>query len=134
MSVNCIFHFPSKEIIKGKVTNVIDGHTIELIAEENESYKIELAGIDSPDPLQPFGPEAKHLLEKSVKGKKVEAFVEGKNRWGVRQAIIIPEGGNDPRFHILSRGARLDIGKNENQEFESLRVRCISPQEGALEG
>src|SRR5882757_4816233 len=96
ITFNFYLPFQPREIIKGKVMDVSDGNTIELLTDENESYKIELAGIDCPELPQPFGPEAKHLLEKSIKGNKVEAFVEGKNRWGVRQAIVIPNEGDDP--------------------------------------
>src|SRR5215831_14755987 len=95
--------FP-KEVLKGKVVDVPDGNTIELLTEENESYKIQLAGVDCPETDQPFGIEAKHLLEKSLKGKDVEAFVEIKNRWGIRQAIIITKSGKDPRLELLQAG------------------------------
>ena len=119
---NLLFPSPSREIIKGKVVNVRDGNTIELITEENESYKIELAGVDCPEPEQPFGPEAKHLLEKNIKGKNVEAFIEGKNRWGVRQAIVIPKGGDDPRIKLLAEGLAWTSEKNAIPELESIRV------------
>lgn len=102
--------------------DVSDGNTIELLTDENELYKVELAGIDCPELKQPFGLEAKHLLEKSIKGNKVEAFIEGKNRWGVRQAIIIPNEGDDPRLKLLAEGLAWTSEKNPNPEFESIRV------------
>jgi endonuclease YncB( thermonuclease family) len=112
----------NKEILKGKVVDVPDGNTIELLTEENESYKIELAGVDCPETQQPFGPESKRLLEKSLKGKKVEAFVEGKNRWGVRQAIVITKSGDDPRLKLLAEGLAWTSEKNAKPEFEALRI------------
>ncbi len=124
--VNFVFLFSTKEIIKGKVTTVLDGNTIELVTEENELYKIQLAGIDSPEPKQPYGPEATHLLERNVKGKEVEAIVEGKNRWGIRQAIVIPPGGNDPRFILLAEGLAWTTEKNPNTEFEKLRLDALT--------
>jgi micrococcal nuclease len=118
------------EIIRGKVTNVFDGNTIELVTEQDEFYKIKLAGIDCPEVQQPFGPEAKNLLEKSVKGKKVEVFVQGKNRWGVRQAIVIPARGNDPRIKLLAQGLAWTSEKNANPEFESLRLDALTRAKG----
>jgi endonuclease YncB( thermonuclease family) len=119
---NFLFLSPPREIITGKVVDVPDGNTIEMLTDENELYKIELAGVDSPEPEQPFGSEAKRLLEKNVKGKKVEAVIEGKNRWGVRQAVVIPNGGDDPRIKLLSEGLAWTSEKNAAPEFESIRI------------
>lgn len=121
-SFGFFFCASAREIIKGKVTRVFDGNTIELVTEENESYKINLADVDCPEPQQPFGAEAKNLLEKSIKGKKVEAFVQTKNRWGIRQAIVIPNSGSDPRIKLLAQGLAWTAEKNTNPELESLRV------------
>ena len=119
-----------REILKGKVVDVSDGNTIELLTEENESYKIELAGVDCPETQQPFGVEAKHLLEKSLKGKKVEAFVERKNRWGVRQAVIITKSGDDPRLKLLAEGLAWTSEKNAVPEFESIRIDAKAHRKG----
>ena len=111
-----------REILRGKVVEVSDGNTIELLTEENESYKIELAGVDCPETEQPFGPEAKRLLEKNLKGKKVEVFVERKNRWGIRQAVVIPKSGVDPRLKLLAEGLAWTSEKNAVPEFELIRL------------
>jgi len=83
---------------------------------------IELANIDCPETQQPFGPEARHMLEKKLKGKKVEAFIEGKNRWGIRQAVVIPKDEDDPRLKLLGEGLAWTSEKNVVPEFEALRV------------
>jgi len=116
------FHSSPQEVFIGKVVNVTDGNTIELLTDENESYKIQLAGVDCPEPEQPFGPEAKHLLEKSIRGKKVEAHVERKDRWGIRQAVVIPNDGNDPRLKLLAEGLAWTSEKNAVPELESIRI------------
>src|SRR6185369_1450733 len=97
----CSLFNPSapKEVLIGKVVEIHDGNTIELLlVKEKSSYKIQLAGIDCPEIEQPFGLEAKRLLEKKLKGEKVEVLVERKNRWGIREAIITTESGDDPRL------------------------------------
>jgi len=121
LSFNFLLSHP-REIMRGKVMDVSDGNTIELLTDENELYKVELAGIDCPELKQPFGLEAKQLLEKSIKGNEVEAFIEGKNRWGVRQAIVMPNTGDDPRLKLLAEGLAWTSEKNPNPEFESIRI------------
>ena len=32
--------------VKGKVVTVVDGNTVEIVSEDNETYKVVLAGID----------------------------------------------------------------------------------------
>ncbi len=110
------------EILRGKVVSVPDGNTLELLTEENETYKIELAGVDCPEPEQPFGLEAKRMLERSLKGKKVEVFIEGKNRRGIRQAVVVPKDGEDPRLKLLAEGLAWTSEKNPEPEFELIRV------------
>ena len=51
----------------GKVVTVIDGNTLEVVGEDNETYKILLYGIDCPELEQEFGARAKKLLEKLVR-------------------------------------------------------------------
>lgn len=119
-----------QEIIKGKVVDVTDGNTIEIITDENESYKIELARIDCPETEQPYGTEAKHLLEKTIKGKRVEAIIEGKNRWGVRQAVVIVKDETDPRLKLLASGLAWTSEKNAVPEFEAIRIDAKAHRKG----
>ncbi|HEV8515809.1 MAG TPA: thermonuclease family protein [Cyclobacteriaceae bacterium] len=130
--LECSFFFISspQEILKGKVVNVTDGNTIELLTEANETYKIELAGVDCPETEQPFGSEAKRLLEKSLKGKMVEVFVERKNRWGIRQAVVLAKSGDDPRLKLLAEGLAWTSEKNAIPEFESIRIDAKDHRKG----
>src|SRR5262249_10330735 len=86
-------------VLNGKVTSVIDGNTIELLANDNESYKIMLYGIDSPELGQEFGEKAKVFLEQMILDKNVNVEVQGKDRWGNRLGIILIEGTLDPRYN-----------------------------------
>jgi micrococcal nuclease len=93
----------AKEEITGRVVSVIDGNTVEMVGEDNETYKIMLQGIDCPELNQDYGDAAKQYLEKMVMGKEVHAQVTGKNRYGVRQAIVLV-GDVDPRQELLKEG------------------------------
>jgi endonuclease YncB( thermonuclease family) len=121
---------PASEVLKGKVVGVMDGNTLELLTSDNETYKIQLAGVDCPEPEQPFGPEAKYLLEKSLKGKNVEAVIQGKNRWGVRQGIVTTKNGPDPRVALLSLGLAWTAEKNAVPVLESIRVNAKAKKLG----
>jgi micrococcal nuclease len=123
-----------KEVLIGKVVDVQDGNTIELLlVKENVSYKIQLAGIDCPEIDQPFGLEAKRLLEKNLMGEKVEVLVEGKNRWGIRQAVVTTKSGEDPRLKLLAEGLAWTSEKNAIPELESIRIGAKTRCKGLWE-
>jgi endonuclease YncB( thermonuclease family) len=127
-----LLHLPvMKEVLIGKVVDVHDGNTIEvLIVKENVLYKIQLAGIDCPEIEQPFGLEAKHLLEKKLMGEKVEVVVEGKNRWGIRQAVVTTTSGDDLRLKLLAEGLAWTSEKNAIPEFELIRIKAKAQHKG----
>src|SRR6185295_1307858 len=72
------------EEIKGKVTSVIDGNTLEITVSDTEKYTILLHGIDSPDPGQKFAEDARLLVEKLLLNKNVTIAMHGKDRTGNR--------------------------------------------------
>ena len=120
-----------KEVLIGKVAEIHDGNTIELhLIKENVFYKIQLAGIDCPEIEQPFGLEAKRLLEKNLKGEKVEVLVERKNRWGIRQAVVLTKSGDDPRLKLLAEGLAWTSEKDPISAFESIRIEAKTKHKG----
>ena len=50
----------------GKVIKVIDGDTIDVLTDDNETIRIRLYGIDCPERGQPFGNNATQALKFSV--------------------------------------------------------------------
>ena len=120
-----------KEVLIGKVVDVHDGNTIELLLiKENVSYKIQLDGIDCPEIEQPFGFEAKRLLEKNLRGERVEVLVERKNRWGIRQAVVLTKSGEDFRLKLLAEGLAWTSEKDPIPEFESIRIEAKTMHKG----
>ncbi len=61
-------------IICGKVIEIVEGDTLDILTEEGEMIRIRLHGVDSPELDQPFGIEAKELLSQQVLSKDVAAF------------------------------------------------------------
>jgi len=120
----------SENILSGKVITVIDGNTIELMTSENESYKIMLFGIDSPELGQEFGEKAKKFLEKMVLDKSVKVTIQGKDRWGNRLGIILIEGKVDPRFELLEAGLAWTAERDPIQELETIREKARDKGKG----
>lgn len=72
--------------LTGKVSKVIDGDTIELLAKENPYHhitklKIRLYGIDAPELKQAYGKEAKEYLSALVLKQEVSLIIENKDKY-----------------------------------------------------
>lgn len=72
--------------LTGKVSKVIDGDTIELLAKENPynhiaKLKIRLYGIDAPELKQAYGKEAKEFLSALVLKQEVSLIIENKDKY-----------------------------------------------------
>ena len=71
--------------LTGKVSKVIDGDTIELLAKENPYHhitklKIRLYGIDAPELKQAYGKEAKKYLSALILKQEVSLIIENKDK------------------------------------------------------
>ena len=63
---------PTKEVeLSAKVINVIDGNTLEVLTEEEETVKILLSDVDCPENGQLFYDEATSFTKKTALRKKV---------------------------------------------------------------
>jgi micrococcal nuclease len=119
----------AKEMIAGKVVTVIDGNTLEIYANDNETYKILLYGIDSPELSQEYGEKAKKSLEKLILDKSVSIEIQGKDRWGNRLGIVLVDG-EDPREKLLEEGLAWTAERNPVEQFELIRVKAQEKGKG----
>src|SRR6185369_1458606 len=120
----------SGNILNGKVTSVIDGNTFEMLAEDNESYKIMLFGIDCPELGQEFFDKAKKSLEKMILNKKVNVTFQGKDRWGNRLGIVLIDGTIDPRYDLLEAGLAWTSERDPIQELETIKQKAQGKGKG----
>ncbi|EAL3990848.1 thermonuclease [Campylobacter upsaliensis] len=75
--------------LTGKVSKVIDGDTIELLAKTSKEnpynhiikLKIRLYGIDAPELKQAYGKEAKEYLSALVLKQEVSLIIENKDKY-----------------------------------------------------
>ena len=79
--------------IVGKVVAVHDGNTLALRTED-ETLKVRLFGIDTPELGQPFGNNAKGALSSLVFGKSVTVLSSGKDRYGRTLGVVFLGNGN----------------------------------------
>jgi endonuclease YncB( thermonuclease family) len=106
----------------GKVITVIDGNTVEVSSQDNETHKILLVGIDSPELDQEYGDQAKKFLEKLILNKNVAVQFKGKDRLGNRLAVIMINGKNDPRVELLKEGLAWTAEKNPSEDLEPYKT------------
>ncbi len=111
----------SEEQIKGVVTTIIDGNTIELSTDDHETYKVLLNGIDSPDPGQNYAEQAKRLLGKLLLNKAVTITIHGKDRLGNRLGEIHIDGSPDPRHELVKEGLAWTSEREPIAELELLK-------------
>lgn len=123
------FAFDENELT-GKVISVIDGNTVELMADDNESYKIMLYGIDSPELGQEFGDKAQKFLQKMILDKNVSVKIQGKDRWGTRLGVILIDGKIDPRLELLQAGLAWTAERNPLEELESVKEKAREQGKG----
>ncbi|MCE2934785.1 MAG: thermonuclease family protein [Cyclobacteriaceae bacterium] len=129
LSAVCALASTNSEIA-GKVVNVIDGNTVEIISIDLERMKIYFFGIDAPELDQEYGDRAKKLMEKITLNKNVVVQITGKDRLGQRIGIVLVEGNVDPRLEMLKQGLAWTAEKNAIPELESLKELARAKKRG----
>ena len=119
----------ANDVVTARVISVIDGNTLEIRGEDNETRKVILAGIDSPELTQEFGEKAKKLLEKLALEKEVTVQITGKDRTGTSIGIVIIED-KDPRLELLKEGLAWTSEKNPLPDLESVRLKAQEKGKG----
>ena len=110
--------------IRGQVTHVRDGDTIEL-----SERVIRLSGIDAPESDQPNGRAAGHALRRLVLGEEVRVETEGRGSYGritgvvhlnqkIVNAWLVRQGHAWAYERYLEPGSRLPALEREARESE----------------
>jgi len=94
----------SAETIEGKVIDVIDGNTFEVLTKEKEKIIFMLFDVDSPEIGQEYGEEAKSFVSKLALKKKVVVNTKGKDRWGNKLAQISLKNGDNLSELLVKSG------------------------------
>lgn len=107
--------------LAAKVLEVVDGNTLLVKGDDNESYTLLLNGVDSPELEQTFGQEAHAFLTKLVLKKNVTVRWQGKDRWGNRLAVVFLKGEVDVRIELLKAGLAWTAERNPEPALENVR-------------
>jgi micrococcal nuclease len=119
------------EVFNAKVVAVIDGNVFEIVADDGQTQRLSLVGIDCPESGQPFFEKAKKALEKIILNKEVRVKMMGKNRWGHYLALVtLVKNGVDPRLALLEDGLAWTAEKDPDAELESIRIKARDKQRG----
>ena len=114
----------SAETTTGRVSVVVDGNTVELVAAGNETIRLKLYGINCPELGQSFGEDARKFLEGLVLEKTVTVEWKGKDRWGNRMGALSLPGNVDPRYELLRQGLAWTTEINPDAEFEAMKEKA----------
>lgn len=117
------FTLVAGDTVSGKVISVIDGNTLEVVTETNESFRIVLLGIDCPEIGQKFGEEARQHLEGMILAKDITVEFQGKDRWGNYVAIVFVDE-LDPRIDLLNHGLAWAAEKGTTPGLKDLEGRA----------
>ena|SRR5688500_15223519 len=117
----------------GTVTAVHDGNTLSMTANDGEKYRVVLMGIDCPELEQPYGREAKQLLEGLVLSREIVFEVHGKDRLGNHVGIVLIEDGEDVRLQLLAEGLAWTAERDPIGDLEAIRLGAMRERKGLWE-
>lgn len=89
--------------LSGRTVRVIDGDTIEILDAAQETHRIRLHGIDTPERGQPFGDAARRALADVIAGQGVGIDVRDTDRYG-RTIGIVYLGGQNVNLTLVRDG------------------------------
>ena len=93
----------AEERLNGQVLRVADGDTITIITGDQQTKKIRLSEIDTPERDQPWGRQASRALSKKVANKSIVAKVSGVDRYD-RVIAEIFVGERNINHEMVSEG------------------------------
>jgi len=90
------------DMLEGRVKTVSDGDTL-VVGRAGRARVVQLAGIDAPELMQEFGPEARQFVRDFTAGKQVKVEVlETKSRESVVGRVTVD--GRDLAAALIERG------------------------------
>lgn len=116
--------------IAGKVVGVSDGDTITVLAADNKTYKVRLAGIDAPEKGQPYGQAAKKELSDAIYGKPVTVEGNKLDRYGRLVGTVKYEGW-DTNWILIRHGLAWHYKQYERDQSPEDRMGYAKAEQDA---
>jgi endonuclease YncB( thermonuclease family) len=127
----CVINAPAKdEQIKGTVVSVLDGNTLEIKSDDNETVRIFLYGIDCPELGQAFGHKAKKCLEGILLNQQVSVKLIEMDKGGNQYALVTTSLGVDPRIQLLREGLAWTLQESPVPDLEPYRSFAEQKRKG----
>lgn len=120
------------DTLKGRVTRILDGDTIEVIDAANTPFRIRLMGIDAPEKKQAFGNKSKEFLSSLVYDKQVAVEFNKKDRYG-RIVGKITVSGVDANLEQIKSGMAWHYKKYQKEQPEDDRSKYARSEDEARE-
>ena len=123
------------ETFQAKVTEVAKGDVF-TVMRDGKSETIRLAGVDSPELAQPFGPEAKQFTAGLINGKDVSVETLGKDDEGRTLAKVTLPDGAVLNHEVIASGMGWLYEKHEGVEaaLSGLAAKAIAGKKGLWAG
>lgn len=116
--------------LTGKVINISDGDTLNVLDAQNYQHKVRLAAIDAPEKRQAFGNIAKKHLAGLVKNKTVCVAWEKRGRYGRIIGTVYVEQ-IEVNLDLDENGLAWHYKKYQNQQSPAGRERYAQAENNA---
>lgn len=106
--------------IRGRAVRVLDGDTIEVLSDGNQSLRVRLANIDAPEKSQAFGQRSKEYLTGLVAGNQVTVIDLGGDQYGRRIGRVLVNGQEANVEQVRAGMAWVYVRYNHDEQLPSL--------------
>ncbi|MFZ1569683.1 MAG: thermonuclease family protein [Thiolinea sp.] len=102
-------------LAEAKIVNIADGDTLTVLGPDQNTYKIRLQGIDSPEKKQPFGQACKASLMQLTAGQAAQVEAFKKDRYG-RIVAKVKVAGKDLALEQIKAGCGWHYAAYEKEQ------------------
>lgn len=118
---------PAPTLTTAQVTKIIDGDTIQL----NDSSRVRLLGINTPEKNQPFHEQAKQFLASQVENQTIQIESHGNDKYSRTLAHVFKDSKNI-NAQILSTGLATLYYYDKDSHYEELMKAEKQARESSL--
>lgn len=113
--------------LRGTVTHVVDGDTLDVRITGGQRERIRLIGIDAPEPAECYGSKAKTRMRQLAQGKRVRLIgdptQDTRDRYRRLLAYLVLAKGRDVGRHLITEGlAKVYVYNRPFQRVSGYRV------------
>lgn len=115
---------------RGRAVRVLDGDTIEVLSQGNNTVRVRLANIDAPEKAQPYGQRSKENLIQLVAGQSVTVVDLGGDQYGRRIGRVMVNGQEANVEQVRAGMAWVYARYNHDQQLPGLESEARAQRAG----